>query len=163
MAHFFFGSFEARMDSKNRFVLPQSFRYGLVEMGVLEFCVALGLGGCLALYKKSAMQQIVQRLQKKQYTAKYQQFFTFFFSTLHYTGCDRLGRVLLPQTLKKAVDVRSDLIIAGVLDRVEIWPKERFHSRFKEMTEGKEPYSHWNQMMEETFAEIGFESQEPIP
>ena len=51
--HFFSGSFGCKLDEKARFVLPQEMRYGLVENGELEFCLALGLGGCLTIYKKS--------------------------------------------------------------------------------------------------------------
>ena len=50
---FFSGSFDSKLDDKNRFVLPQAMRYGLVENGKLEFTVGLGLGGCLAIYKHS--------------------------------------------------------------------------------------------------------------
>jgi len=62
MGKFFFsGSNAARLDEKGRFVLPQSMRYGLVEEGALEFSLGLGLGGCLAIYRKSDIEKIVAR------------------------------------------------------------------------------------------------------
>ena len=67
MSKFFFsGCTDAKLDGKNRFVLPQSMRLGLVEEGKLEFSIALGLGGCLAIYRQSDIQKIVERFKAKQ-------------------------------------------------------------------------------------------------
>src|SRR3990167_2566301 len=79
---FFSGSYSAKLDEKNRFVLPQELRYQLVEDGKLEFTIALSMGGCLAIYRKSDIREIVERFKKKQHIAKFQKFFTLFFSTL---------------------------------------------------------------------------------
>lgn len=124
--YFFSGSNHAKLDEKNRFVLPQSMRYGLVESGKLEFTISLGLGGCLAIHKKSEMMEIVKKFKEKQHLVKYQRFFTLFFSTLHTTTCDKVGRVLLPPVLKKAASIDSEIVIAGVLNKIEIWPKEKY-------------------------------------
>src|ERR1700675_4345740 len=102
MGKFFFsGSHHAKLDEKGRFVLPQGMRFGLVEEGELEFSLALGLGGCLAIYRQSDIQKIVAKFQAKQHLVQYQKFFTLFFSTLHQTTCDKIGRVIIPATLKK--------------------------------------------------------------
>src|SRR5689334_13468904 len=111
MRHFFFsGSTAAKLDEKGRFVLPQSMRYGLVENGELEFSLGLGLGGCLAIYRKSDIEKIVAKFQPKQHLGRYQKFFTLFFSTLHQMGCDKIGRVLIPSVLKKAVGIKTEII-----------------------------------------------------
>jgi len=73
--HFFNGSVHTKLDDKNRFVLPQAMRYGLVEGGELNFTIALGLGGSLAIYKRSDIERIVKRFRAKQHNAKYQKFF----------------------------------------------------------------------------------------
>lgn len=102
MSRFFFsGSVAAKLDGKNRFVLPQGMRYGLVENGELNFSIALGLGGCLAIYRQSDIEKMVAKFQAKQHVGKFQKFFTLFFSTLHQTNCDKVGRVILPRYLRK--------------------------------------------------------------
>lgn len=123
---FFSGSTYAKLDEKNRFVLPQHLRYGLVEEGKLEFSIALGLGGSLAIYRKSVIAQIIQKFKEKQYVARYQKFFTLFFSTLHHLSPDKLGRVVLPSVLKKSAGIEKEMVICGVLNRIEIWSKERY-------------------------------------
>src|SRR3989338_399178 len=92
---FFSGAHETKIDEKGRFVLPQEMRYGLVEEGKCEFVIGLGLGGCLAIYRKSLIQKIVAKFQENQHVAKFQKFFTLFFSTLHQTECDKVGRVAI--------------------------------------------------------------------
>ena len=127
MSEFFFsGSVSTKIDEKNRFVLPQSMRYGLVEDGRLEFTIALGMGGCLSIYRRSDIERIVKRFKAKAHSARYQKFFTLFFSTLHHTTCDKIGRVVLPPTLKKAVGIEGEIVVAGVLNKIEIWPKEKY-------------------------------------
>ena len=149
---FFSGSYDAKLDEKNRFVLPQSMRLGLVENGELEFCLALGLGGCIAIYRKSDIQKMVEKFQAKQHLGKYQKFFTVFFSTLHQTTCDKLGRVILPSVLKRTVGIKHEIVVAGVLNKIELWPKEIYEERMKAMLDGSDPEMDLVKMAEQAFA-----------
>ncbi len=164
MGKFFFsGSSNAKLDAKNRFVLPQSMRFGLVEEGVLEFTIALGLGGCLAIYRRSDIEKIVEKFQSRQHIGKFQKFFTLFFSTLHQTTCDKIGRVILPPALKKAVDIKNEIVIAGVLGKIEIWPKERYDAQLKAMLDGKDSDYDLAKMSEEAFALLSEEGGFHVP
>jgi MraZ protein len=163
MGQFFFsGSNHTKLDGKNRFVLPQQMRFGLVENGVLDFTLALGLGGCISIYKKSAMEKIVEKFQTKQHIAKYQKFFTFFFSTLHPTTCDSIGRVLLPPVLKKTANITSEIVIVGVLNKIEIWPKQSYDKQLQAIIEGKDDALDLNKMTEEAFAILSDNEQEEL-
>lgn len=151
MNNFFFnGSTYSKLDEKNRFVVPQQMRYGLIENGELQFTIALGLGGSLSIYRRSDIEKIVRQFQTKQHVAKYQKFFTLFFSTLHHTTCDKLGRVLLPPVLKKAAEIQNEIVIAGVLNKIEIWPKEKYEKDLALFLDGEDNYL--SQMTEEAFA-----------
>jgi MraZ protein len=153
MEQFFFsGSNPSKVDPKNRFTLPQKMRYGLVEEGRLEFVIGLGLGGCLAIYRRSDIQKIVKKFQEKLYIAKYQKFFTLFFSTLHHTTCDSIGRVIIPQHLKQAINIKKDIVIAGVLNKIEIWPKELYDKNLSNLLQGKDTEIDLAKMTEEAFA-----------
>ena len=153
MSRFFFsGSSVAKLDEKGRFVLPQEMRYGLVEEGKCEFVIGLGLGGCLAIYKKSAIDKIVAKFQENQHVARFQKFFTLFFSTLHQTECDKIGRVILPATLKSAVGIQKELVVAGVMDKIELWPKEVYDRNLRELLDGQQPEMSLAKMTEEAFA-----------
>ncbi|HSX38849.1 MAG TPA: hypothetical protein VLE95_08535 [Chlamydiales bacterium] len=149
---FFSGSHIAKLDEKGRFVLPQEMRYGLVEEGKCEFVIGLGLGGCLTIYRKSLIQKIVDQFRKNQHSAKFQKFFTLFFSTLHQTEHDKIGRVMLPQNLKTAVGIEKEMVVAGVLDKIELWPKEIYERNLQTLIAGTLPGLSLEKMTEEAFA-----------
>ena len=162
MSRFFFsGSQMAKLDEKNRFVLPQNMRFGLVENGALEFSMAIGLGGCLAIYRKSDMEKIVAKFQAKQHSAKYQKFFTLFFSTLHHLTCDKIGRVVLPPMLKKAAGITGEIVIAGVINKIEIWPKTKYEGQLNQLM-GEED-SDLVKLTEEAFAILEESDEQFIP
>lgn len=152
--YFFSGSSEAKLDEKGRFVLPQSMRYGLVENGKCEFVLGLGLGGCMAVYRPSVIQKIVEKFKKQQHIAHFQKFFTLFFSTLHQTECDKLGRVMIPATLKQATGIkdREEVMVVGVLDKIEVWPKAVYDRNLQTLLSGKNGDFNLGKMMEEAFA-----------
>jgi len=151
-AFFFSGSNDAKLDEKNRFVLPQQMRYGLVEDGKLEFALGIGLGGCLAIYKKSDIAKIVKKFQENIHVAKYQKFFTFFFSTLHYTSCDKIGRITVPARLKTIAGIEKEVVVAGVLNKIEIWSKEKYDQQINAMLENNDSEINLAQMTEDAFA-----------
>ncbi len=126
MGFYLSGSYTGKLDEKNRMVLAQELRYGLVENGELEFVIALGAQGCLTIYKKSEMDQIIARFKAKQHIAKYRKFFTMFMATLFTTGCDKVGRFMIPQHLKERAKIQSEVVLVGVIDRIEIWSKEAY-------------------------------------
>jgi MraZ protein len=130
MGSFFFsGSHLVKLDGKNRFVLPKEMRFGLMEdEGKLECSIGLGLGGCLTIYRKSDVDKIVARFQAKQHIGRYQKFFTLFFSTLHQTECDKVGRIAVPPILKKTAGIQTEIVVAGVLNKIELWPKDRYEA-----------------------------------
>ncbi len=161
MGKFFFSGYtEAKLDDKNRFVLPQAMRLGLIEEGQMEFSVALGLGGCLAIYRQSDIQKIVEKFKSKQHVGKFQKFFTLFFSTLHQTSCDKIGRVILPSVLKNAVGIDAEIVIAGVLNKIEIWPKDKYEAQLNALLKGTDPEMDLSKMSEDAFALLEDEEKE---
>ncbi len=159
MSEFFFsGSHVAKLDEKGRFVLPQEMRYGLVEDGKCEFVIGLGLGGCLTIYRKSLIQKIVDKFRQNQHVARFQKFFTLFFSTMHQTEHDKIGRVSLPQNLKTAVGIEKEIVVAGVMDKIELWPKEVYDRNLRALIEGNSEEMNLEKMTEEAFALLHEES-----
>jgi len=159
---FFSGSHETKLDEKSRFVLPQAMRYGLVEDGKLEFAIGLGLGGCLAIYRKSDIEKIVKKFRPKLHIGKFQKFFTIFFSTLHHTTCDKVGRVVIPPILKKAIGFDKEMVVAGVLNKIELWPKEKYVSELESFLSGENPQELLKELLDESFALLE-EKEEDAP
>lgn len=162
MSGFFFsGSHVAKLDEKGRFVLPQEMRYGLVEDGKCEFVIGLGLGGCLTIYKKSLIQKMVDKFRQNQHVARFQKFFTLFFSTMHQTEHDKIGRVSLPQNLKTAVGIEKEIVVAGVMDKIELWPKEIYDRNLKALMDDNSEIN-LEKMTEEAFHLLHHESEPTV-
>ena len=147
---FFSGSYNAKLDEKSRFVLPQNLRYQLVEDGKLEFSIGLSMGGCLAIYKTSEIEALVEKFKQRKHVAKFQKFFTLFFSSLVTTTCDKVGRVNLPASLQKSIGIEKELMITGAMDKIEIWPKEKYEKLFSIESMGTDAF---DSLMEEAFGE----------
>lgn len=167
--HFFSGSAAVKLDSKNRFVLPQAMRHGLVEEGELKCTIALGLGGCLAIYRRSDIDDIVERFRSRQHNPRFAKFFTLFFSTLYHTTCDSVGRITLPPSLKKAGAIESEIVVAGVLNKIEIWPSEVYNRDLARLMDADTDVDGGlKEMLAEAFAHIdgeaaGMQGNEPMP
>lgn len=155
MSVYFSGSHSAKFDEKHRLVLPQKFRYGLVENGELQFVLAMGMGGCLSIYRKSEMEAIVAKLRAKQHIAKFRKFLTLFFATMCVSECDQVGRFLVPQSLKEVGGFQSEVVFVGVMDRIEIWPKEKYQLDLESLMNPETSSTEFASLFEELVREGG--------
>jgi MraZ protein len=64
----------------------------------------------------------------------------------------QFGQVVLPPILKKAVDIKSDVVVAGVLNKIEIWPADRYEADLKAILDGDDRECDLAKMSEEAFA-----------
>lgn len=120
----FLGSYLHQLDEKGRLALPASFRRVAGDEGfVLIHCYE----SSLFLYPARAWVAVEERLAEllqRQPDARP--------SVLALTANavevvpDKQGRILIPDRLQKAADLKGEALIVGVLDKVEIWNPELF-------------------------------------
>ena len=81
--------------------------------------------GCLFVYPMNSWEAYVQQLQKLPLTDKNARLFTRFIIA-GATTCelDKQGRILLPVTLREFAHIEKDVLLAGMLDHIEIWNEE---------------------------------------
>lgn len=119
----FVGQYEHHLEEKGRLSVPKKFRTQLTDGAV----ISQGLDGCLFLYPKKTWETLVSKLRELPLTRSDARDFT---RSLSYGAgeveIDGLGRILLPDYLRAFAGIRTDCVVAGAVDRIEIWDKSRF-------------------------------------
>ena len=62
---------------------------------------------------------------------------------------DKIGRVVLPNYLKEYSGIKKEVVMAGVYNRIEIWPAETWKNFKNEMEKNSTEIA-------ENLAEVGF-------
>ena len=120
----FMGEYNHSIDPKGRLIIPSKFREILGD----EFVVTKGLDGCLFVFPNDEWQAFEEKLRALPMANKNARKFSRFFM-VGATTCelDKQGRILLPSTLREFADLEKDVVLAGLLNRIEIWSKARWN------------------------------------
>jgi len=119
----FMGEYNHTIDAKGRLIVPSKFREKLGE----EFVVTKGLDDCLFVYPLDEWAHIEEAFRKVPLTnKKARDFVRFFFAGAASCEVDKQGRILLPPSLRAYAGMEKEIVSAGVLNRVEIWDKEKW-------------------------------------
>ena len=118
------GEFKHNLDSKNRVTVPAKLRMELGEKPVLT----RGLDHCLFIYPNRDWQLFMEKLNKLPLgQAKARNFKRFILSGASEIDIDEMGRVLIPEPLKKYSNLKKEVVIIGVGDRIELWNEDMWN------------------------------------
>ncbi len=119
----FRGEFQHCIDDKGRVIIPAKFRQALGE----KFVISKGLDNCLFVFPEGEWRVFEERLRGLQLTKPDARAFVRFFAS-GATECtfDRQGRILIPNSLREYARLEKDVVVIGVITRVEIWSRERW-------------------------------------
>jgi len=128
----FIGEYRNKLDEKGRIAIPVKFRNEFVDGGV----VTRGLDGSLTLYPKRIWQNLAERLASLPLGQKEARSFArLILSGAMEVELDRQGRITLPQYLREYAGIRSEVVLAGLFDRVEIWSLTEWQKEAKDFTD----------------------------
>lgn len=131
----FVGSYLHRLDYKSRTSIPKKFREKLDKKAILT----RGLDGCLFLYPEKEWEDLGQRLEQLPLTGSDARAFSrYIFGGASEVSFDSLGRITIPDYLREYARIKKDVVILGVLNRVEIWSKDNYQKLSKEITSRSE-------------------------
>jgi MraZ protein len=121
----FYGEYLHSIDRKGRLILPSRFREVSKANFIEKFFVTRGLDKCLFMFSEEEWRSQEQKFRTVSFTK--QQGRTF--NRLYFSGAvevipDRQGRILIPQYLKDFAQIKRDVMIVGVSNRIEIWSKD---------------------------------------
>ena len=123
----FYGEYLHSIDRKGRLILPAKFREVAKGNFIEKFFVTRGLDRCLFMFSEEEWRAQENKFKAISFTK--QQARTF--NRLYFSGAvevlpDRQGRILLPQYLKDFAEIKKEVMIVGVSNRVEIWAKNKW-------------------------------------
>ena len=119
----FIGEYSHTLDDKGRVAIPKKFRPDL-EGGAV---VTRGLDHCLFLYTRNEWEKLAEKLS----SLPFAQANTRAFARLMLAGAmdvevDKQGRIILPEYLRTYGNIKKEIVIAGLYNRLELWDAEEW-------------------------------------
>ena len=119
----FMGEYNHTIDANGRLIIPSKFREALGN----EFVLTKGLDGCLFVFPMKEWEAFEEKLRSLPLIDKYaRKFSTFFLAGASTCELDKQGRILVPGTLREFAQMDKEVVLTGMLDRIEVWSKEQW-------------------------------------
>ncbi len=124
--------------SGKRISIPSVFRENLGK----ELVLSQWYEECLVLVAKSSLNTLLGRVTGKERTIiePVRKTEHFIYASSYEVVPDEQGRIVIPDRLMDYAKLGSQVYFLGVGDRVEIWNKEIWEAREKEVSEGAAKY-----------------------
>jgi len=120
---FFMGTYTPKLDDKGRLILPAKFRDALAE-GVV---VTAGQEKCLNVFPAEVFARVAEQAQARGMTSRSgREQARMLFSNAEEATPDKQGRIAIPPHLRGYAAISRDVVVTGVMDRVEIWEPARW-------------------------------------
>lgn len=127
----FTGEYTYSLDEKKRLAIPSKMRQGLGAKGV----ITRGLDKCLYLFTTKEWEVMVGQISKLPLAgADSRSFARFFLTGAMEVNLDNLGRILIPDFLKKYANLTRKVVVAGVNNHIEIWDETKWQE-YRDKTE----------------------------
>lgn len=134
----FSGRYEYTIDDKGRLSIPARFR-DILSSHYNQKLILTNLDGCIAAYPEKEWTDLQERIEKSgAFKKEARSFLRFFYSGVSECPIDRLGRVLVPQSLRNYAAIRKSVVIIGMNRKIEIWSEEAWADVVKQATSDME-------------------------
>jgi len=127
----FIGEYKHTIDTKKRLALPAKFRRELGKTVV----VTRGIDNCLVVYSEKEWKVMSDKLGKLPVSqTEARSFARIMLAGAMAVNLDRLGRILIPDYLKKYAGFKKNVVVCGLFNRLEIWDSQKWEI-YKKKTE----------------------------
>ncbi len=136
----FSGRYEYAIDDKGRLSIPARFRDTLATHYNPALILTNHLDGCIVAYPLREWEALQDRIEKSDAALKKEakNVLRFFYSGATECPIDRLGRILIPQSLRNFGVIRKNVVIVGMNKKIEIWAEEAWTELVKQATSDME-------------------------
>ncbi|TMA73950.1 MAG: division/cell wall cluster transcriptional repressor MraZ [Deltaproteobacteria bacterium] len=124
----FSGVFQHSIDAKGRTSLPARFRELLLAQGADKLFITPDLiDPCLVAFAPSAWQRLAEKVAaKSMFDRDIRLLSRAFIAPAQECPVDKLGRILIPPSLREHVGLVEEITWAGTVERIEIWTPQRW-------------------------------------
>ena len=117
----FMGEYQHSVDAKGRLIIPSKYREQLGDRMV----VTKGLDTCLYLYPIEEWERVIEKIAGLNLLNEaHRRFKRKFIAGAAECEFDKQGRILLPTSLREHAKIDKDVVLAGMMERIEIWDKD---------------------------------------
>ncbi len=128
----FYGEYSHSIDRKGRLILPAKFREAAKGHFIEKFFVTRGLDNCLFMFSEEEWRSQEAKFKAISFTKPdVRKFNRIYFSGAVEVTFDTQGRILLPQYLKDFAQIKKDVVVVGVSNRIEIWARDKWEEFYK--------------------------------
>jgi MraZ protein len=116
------GEVEHQLDDRGRVALPRAYRE-IMEHGGF---ITRGWYGCLFIFPWEEWRKIEDRLSQVRITDMNGDVVKQFFSGGGKVFLDGQARITIPAALREHAGITDEVIVRGVINRIELWSKNRW-------------------------------------
>ncbi len=127
----FIGEYLYIIDHKKRLAIPSKFRKTLGKKAI----VTKGIDTCLTVYPITEWEKLARKLEglpSSKIDAR--GFVRIMLAGAIDVVLDKLGRILIPDYLKKYAGLKKEVVILGLSNKIEVWDKIKWKN-YKDKTE----------------------------
>jgi len=117
------GEYRHTIDTKKRLSLPAKFRQ---ELG-RKVIVTRGFENCLVIYSEKEWKKVTNKLESLPTSqVGVRSFSRIILAGAMEVGLDKLGRILIPDYLKRYAGLKKNVIICGLSNKLEVWDVQKW-------------------------------------
>jgi MraZ protein len=135
----FKGSYEYSVDSKGRMNIPSRLRKYVSPEANDTFIITRGYEQCLFVYPLDEWGKLEESIRLLQSTNPLHRFFTR--TLLQHaieSQLDGQSRIIIPKELLQLAGIENEVLILGVLERIEVWNPQTYREYQKKQPESYE-------------------------
>jgi len=122
------------VDHKGRIFIPSKLRKKVLSKSNRIVAVTRGFDNCLSVYSLKVWSGFESKLLALPQSKKKNRFIVrYFLENKEEVEVDGQGRIKIPQHLLDYAQIKNEVLIAGVLDRIEVWNPEIHRKEFEGM------------------------------
>lgn len=121
----FRGLYEHQIDGKGRTSFPAKLREALAAQGEEHLIVTTALDPCLHCYGLTEWERLEANLARRNpMEPGVKSLLRLYVAGAQEVSLDKLGRVLIPPTLRSHARLERDVVWAGMVKVIELWSKD---------------------------------------